>query len=114
MNTREPINLRDIDNYLEDLTEIFESARMALILGLRARMAVSAGAQKSAYGHFAQVGTLLAKIYLAGDASELNPVGAPQSRPERRSSLRGETLKIPAATVTARPIANGDRAALSN
>jgi hypothetical protein len=76
MNTGEPITLRDIDNYIEDLTEIFETARIALILGLRARMAVSAGAQKSAYGHLAQVGILLTKIYLACDASELNPVGA--------------------------------------
>jgi hypothetical protein len=31
---------------------------------------------RSAYGHLAQVGTLLAKIYLAGDASELNPAAA--------------------------------------
>jgi hypothetical protein len=96
MKTREPIKLRDIDNYLEDLTEIYQTARMALTLCLRARMAVSAGAQNAAYEHLAQVGTLLAKIYLAGEASELNPAVCTRSRPERRSRLRGETLKVPA------------------
>jgi len=67
--------VRDIDNYLADLTEIVESARMALILCLRARMAVSAGAQKAAY-HTSLMGSLLAKIYQAGDASELNTAAA--------------------------------------
>ena len=76
MTTREPIKLRDIDNYLEDLTAIAETMSTALTLCLRARMAVSAGAQNAAYAHVAQVGSLLAKIYQAGDAGELNPAAA--------------------------------------
>jgi hypothetical protein len=65
----EPIKLPDIDEYLEDLTAIAEKAKMALNLCLRARMAVSAGAQEVAYAHLARVGTLLAGIYQAGDVS---------------------------------------------
>jgi hypothetical protein len=76
MTTREPIKLRDIDNYLEDLTAIAETMSTALTLCLRARMAVSAGAQNAAYAHVAQVGSLLAKIYQAGDVGELNPAAA--------------------------------------
>ena len=42
----EPITLSDIDDYLEDLTAIAETA-MALNLCSRARMAVSAGSVDS-------------------------------------------------------------------
>jgi hypothetical protein len=45
---------------------------MALNLCRRARMAVSAGAQEIAYAHLAHVGTLLAEIYQAGDASDID------------------------------------------
>jgi hypothetical protein len=47
MTIREPIKLRDIDNYLEDLTAIAQTTSKALTLCLRARMAVSAGAQNA-------------------------------------------------------------------
>jgi hypothetical protein len=66
----EPITLSDIDDYLEDLTAIAQTANLALNLCSRARMAVSAGSQKVAYSQLAQVGSLLAKIYQAGDARE--------------------------------------------
>jgi hypothetical protein len=72
MIAAEPIKLPDIDNYVEDLAAIAEKANKALNLCLRARMAVSAGAQHVAYAHLAQVGTLLAEIYQAGDANETN------------------------------------------
>ena len=48
-----PIKLPDMDEYVEDLTAIAERAKMALTLCLRARMAVSAGAQEIAYAHLA-------------------------------------------------------------
>jgi hypothetical protein len=44
MNTRGPIKVHDIDSYLQDLTEVLETARKALTLCLRvisSRMAVS-------------------------------------------------------------------------
>jgi hypothetical protein len=68
----EPIKLPEIDEYLEELIAIAETANMALNLCRRARMAVSAGAQEIAYAHLAHVGTLLAEIYQAGDASDID------------------------------------------
>jgi hypothetical protein len=48
MTILQPITLSEIDEYLEDLTAIVDTTKRALSLGLRARMAVSAGAQDHA------------------------------------------------------------------
>ena len=82
MIIRPAIKLPDIDEYVQEVTAIAEKANMALALGLRARMAVSVGAQVIAYTHLAQAGTLLAEIYQAGDAkrNKLNSRLQPSSR----------------------------------
>jgi hypothetical protein len=66
----EPVTLSDVDEYIEDLRAIADKAKRALSCGLRARMAVSAGAQKVAYSYLAKVGILLMEIYQAGCGSE--------------------------------------------
>lgn len=99
MAAPEPIKLLDIDNYVEDLATIAEKANRALNLCLRARMAVSAGAQQVAYAHLAQVGTLLAEIYQAGDGTEVKPdrtrwrLHATSSLPGAAAVARGTTLQ---------------------
>src|SRR5262245_10473491 len=70
MTISHPITLSEIDEYLQDLTAIVGTSKTALSLGLRARMAVSAGAQEVAYAQLAQVGALLSEIYQTGDANE--------------------------------------------
>jgi ribosomal protein L34 len=67
MTILQPITLSEIDEYLEDLTAIVDTTKRALSLGLRARMAVSAGAQEVAYAHLAQVGAMLSEIYQLGN-----------------------------------------------
>jgi hypothetical protein len=95
MTILEPITLSDIDEYIADLTILADRAKSALSCGLRARMAVSAGAQKIAYGYLAKVGTLLTEIYQAGGREADSHRKYPRSKPRPEANHRPRSNRRP-------------------
>jgi hypothetical protein len=90
MTAPEPITLSEIDEYINDIKAIADRAKKALTCGLRARMAVSAGAQKVAYSYLTKVGALLAEIYQAGgsEADSRRKYSRPKPKSEAKHKPR--------------------------